>query len=308
MLCQSGSDGVAAAALGIMTVITIALARRRHVVCTAAQYCLAVPAPPPKSGFALALDAFQLRFGTRQHQFVRVPIRRGRKMLLPLINAANECNSWIAGGAVRWMCSPNNDPVSSADVDIFPPDHERLLALESRLIDLGYSLHPRLPTDMARTYVHPQLPPPVGFVQLVVPRTEAHMNTSADTAEQLLSTLDFTIARAAIVTDEHALVDVDFERDERLRQIRVRHIVCPISSVRRIAKYTAKGYRCKMLEIIKLFAEWSSRAEAGAALPSEDEVGITPTQLLRLFCHSNDVGGDTEDERIDRILAGLYVD
>ena len=134
------------------------------------------------------------------------------------------------------------------------------------------------------------------------------MNTSADTAEQLLSTLDFTIARAAIVTDEHALVDVDFERDERLRQIRVRHIVCPISSVRRIAKYTAKGYRCKMLEIIKLFAEWSSRAEAGAALPSEDEVGITPTQLLRLFCHSNDVGGDTEDERIDRILAGLYVD
>ena len=131
------------------------------------------------------------------------------------------------------------------------------------------------------------------------------MNTSADTAEQLLSTLDFTIARAAIVTDEHALVDVDFERDERLRQIRVRHIVCPISSVRRIAKYTAKGYRCKMLEIVKLFAEWSSRAEAGATMPSEGEqAGITPTQLLRLF-HSGD---DTEDERVNRILAGLYVD
>ena len=43
-------------------------------------------------------------------------------------------------------------------------------------------------------------------------------------------------------------------------RLNIKWIVCPISSVRRIAKYTSKGYKAKGLQVVKLFAEWSERA------------------------------------------------
>jgi len=212
------------------------------------------------------------------------------------------------------MCSPSVNPVQTADVDIFSPDMARLDALEARLLDMGYTRHPSLHTEMAKTLVQPSLPSPLSHVQLVLPRHTAHMDTSVANVEQLLSKLDFTVARAAVVSPTLALVDEDFAEDERHRRLRIRHIVCPISSVRRMVKYGSKGYRARMLEITKLFAEWSTRASSrrlqslraeardsvqGARAAAE----ITPTTLLELMSKGTSDAGD-----IEGLMAGLYVD
>jgi len=225
--------------------------------------------PQSETEFGRALDQFSKSRGvrSRQAQFTHVPIRRGMDQMRPLVQAASACGSLIAGGVVRWMCSPAKQPAPTTDVDIFPPDRERLEMLERQLIRLGYE-RSSLRDTMAVTYKHHELKEsrsPAAVVQLVLPRTTAFMNTAAATVRGLLCTLDFTVVRAAIVSETRALVDVDFERDEQLRSLRVRHIVCPISSVRRIAKYTGKGYRINTVEIIKLFAEWSLRAQAEEA-------------------------------------------
>ena len=264
----------------------------------------------PRSRFGTALDAFAQRHGASAHDalFVEVPIRRGLELLAPLIEAALSCDSHIAGGAVRWMCSPVAQPTPTEDVDIFPPDSVRLQALEGRLLKLGYQRRAMSHEQMALSFEHPTWASPAKLVQLVLPRQTSHMNTAAADVKELLSKLDFTIARAAVVGAKRALVDVDFMRDEQLRMLRVRHIVCPISCVRRIAKYSAKGYRSRMLEIIKLFAEWSRRAEAEGAQPQvlctpAGALGaaaeITPSRLLEAMITTS---GQEE------VLTGIYVD
>jgi hypothetical protein len=274
---------------------------------------LAVKAPA--SSFQLALDAFDQCHGNRLHKdrFVLVPVRRGIEEMSPLINAALAYGAHIAGGAARWMVSPVANPVPTADIDIFPPDQSVFEALEATLMHMGYEKYRGGRADMALTFMHPGLKSPTRFVQLVVPRKEKHMNTAATNVEELLASLDFTVSRAVIVSTGYALVDVDFERDERLRLLRVRHIVCPISSVRRIAKYTTKGYRCRMLEIIKLFAEWSRRAEANPdRIQLDAPKEVTPTQLLEMFSRrargvlEAEVADQAED--VSAIILGLYVD
>lgn len=296
-------------------------------------------APPTKETprFKEALDGFTSRYGTNvpPKKFVELKVRRGAELMAQLIRAAAECDSIIAGGAVRWMCSPlsetmdgkNGGLVGSNDVDIFPPSNEKLEALEARLLDMGYSRLEDERGDMARTYRKPSVPKPAGHVQLVVPRRSAFMNTSAGTAAELLETLDFTVARAALLSASVALVDADFEHDERRKLLRIRHIVCPISAVRRIAKYTAKGYHCRMLEIVKLFAEWSERARAEQAAPeaaggalakapddatgqtgAPQETEVTPAKLLEALSRVPVIGGEDTQDWVSEIYRGANVD
>ena len=49
-------------------------------------------------------------------------------------NTLHACGSHVAGGVVRWMCSPVDQPVPAEDVDVFPPDAARFEALEARLL------------------------------------------------------------------------------------------------------------------------------------------------------------------------------
>ena len=72
--------------------------------------------------------------------------------------------------------------------------------------------------------------------------------------------MDFTVARIVLVDENIALADADFLIDEQKRRLVIRNIVCPISGVRRVSKYTTKGYSCTSVEIVKLFAEFMDRA------------------------------------------------
>ena len=246
--------------------------------------------------FTQSLEMFTARFGPSAivHEFVELPFLRGTEEMAPLMKAAQECNAWIAGGAVRWMCSPSENPARAGDVDIFPSTRTGHAALCERLEGLGYERMGGA-DRMAVTFARPELAPsPAAFVQVVAPRRAAHLCTVAASPRELLPWLDFTVARAA-VAGSCALVDVDFARDEKARRLVVKHVVCPLAAVRRVAKYAKKGYRCPGSEVAKLFAEWSRRA----ALPPGQDVG--PADVLRVFA-------DPAVKGAEEILAGVYVD
>jgi hypothetical protein len=157
--------------------------------------------------------------------------------------------------------------------------------------------------QMAVSYVNEAIIGPEKNVQIVMPRRTAYITTETKDVGELLSTLDFTVTRAAIISEDTALVDVHFEQDEQATTLRLRHIVCPISSVRRISKYVAKGYSCNMIEIVKLFAEWSDRARKdGDATKGE----VTPADLLKELAGELLPSGMPRNRSI--ALQGLYID
>ena len=45
-------------------------------------------------------------------------INNGKSMMQDIYQATRDC-AWIAGGVVRWMCSPRQNPITSEDIDIF---------------------------------------------------------------------------------------------------------------------------------------------------------------------------------------------
>ena len=86
-------------------------------------------------------------------------------------------------------------------------------------------------------------------------------------------------------------------------RLNIKWIVCPISSVRRIAKYTSKGYKAKGLQVVKLFAEWSERArkQKNVAAGENVEISGTPDEILKGFSEMN-------GKLNARFLNGLYMD
>jgi hypothetical protein len=95
-------------------------------------------------------------------------------------------------------------------------------------------------------------------VDVVRPRISQYLRTQG-TPEEVITYFDFTVARAALLSDGNALVDVLFEDDLKTRTLRIQHVVCPIGSVRRVNKYLNKGYTISNKELIKLFIEYRSR-------------------------------------------------
>ena len=86
-------------------------------------------------------------------------------------------------------------------------------------------------------------------------------------------------------------------------RLNIKWIVCPISSVRRIAKYTSKGYKAKGLQVVKLFAEWSERArkQKNVAAGENVEISGTPDEILKNFSEMN-------GKLNAKFLNGLYMD
>eukprot|EP00750_Incisomonas_marina_P032118 INCI8890.1.p1 GENE.INCI8890.1~~INCI8890.1.p1 ORF type:complete len:421 (-),score=59.21 INCI8890.1:182-1333(-) len=66
----------------------------------------------------------------------------------------------------------------------------------------------------------------------------------------------------------YALVDEHFLRDEAAKRLIIKHVVCPLGSVKRIAKYSQKGYHCPMETIGELYSEWTHRLLAPGSTPS----------------------------------------
>ena len=162
---------------------------------------------------------------------------------------------WIAGGAVRALYE-NETPV---DVDIFSRNALSHATIKASLSAAGYE--PVFSNGMLARYKR-QLGDRTLSVDVVVPRTAQYMTTEGN-IESILGSFDFTVARAALLTsllsNPTLLVDTDFTKDVKDKRLVIKNIVCPLGAVKRIAKYTAKGYKISLQEILKLFVAYRER-------------------------------------------------
>lgn len=154
--------------------------------------------------------------------------------------------SFIAGGCVRSIL--NNEPIS--DVDVFSNSEESYLNTIEQLKLIGYK----------ELFSNPMLVrlKSTRIIDMVKPRTGDYLRT-VGTPEEVISFFDFTVARAAIISDSEALVDENFAAHSRSKKLQIEHIVCPVTQVRRISKYLAKGYKITFKETIKIFLEFQTR-------------------------------------------------
>jgi hypothetical protein len=190
--------------------------------------------------FQKSLEQFQTlrKDKIAQESFETIKVQRGTEVMLPIFNAAVTCGAFIAGGAVRWMCSNHPDPVIAMDVDIFPQDLGSMYKLNDNLLKLGY--RELKVTPMSIDLINDEFPLPIKFVQLVKPRNTKYMTVGVENAEEQLKTLDFSVTRI-VLTDLSAeggtaLADPNFLSDEYCQRLVIKHIVCPIASVKRLMK------------------------------------------------------------------------
>jgi hypothetical protein len=196
--------------------------------------------------------------------FVEITTRRGIFEVRPVLDIVEPLGGIICGGYVRFMAAPGRNPKPAGDVDIYCEDgdiYEHIKeALDAELVqrhENEISITYKTPDDEdSPLYLSP-------VVQLIKPVKEGRVVTQGD-LEEILSNFDFTVIRAGLIPGTHgkrALVDADFDHDERKHRIRIKNIHCPISSVFRIIKYAKKGYWCPVPEVARLFLDWNTRGD-----------------------------------------------
>ena len=215
----------------------------------------------------------------------------------------------ICGGYVRYMCSPNHNPIPASDVDVYPFSGDNFDDLKKKFKDEG--LTKKHENNMSITYSRPDDPNHSFFatptIQLIKPVIEGKV-ISVGTMEEILSNFDFTVVRAGIEfkTVDHdgltiflppntAMVDADFIHDETNKILRLKNIHCPISSTLRCMKYSRKGYWLPPTHVLTLFEDWDSRS------------GEYKSKLYDYLAKANEGKGLTK-EQVDELEELMRID
>jgi uncharacterized protein YfbU (UPF0304 family) len=187
-------------------------------------------------------------------------ITRGKE-LVDLVFELTGGEGFIAGGFARYCVSMRHEPVSPGDIDVFCGDedafdrivarfrtHPKMVRKSATLIETKYEY--RLQSGYHRN----------GYsIQLVKPTKILNMVSDGD-YRRVLDNFDFTIAKCAVLPTGKALVHNDFDEHEGSNQLVITNIHCPISSAKRVIKYTRRGYDIQSKELLKLFDDFENRS------------------------------------------------
>ncbi len=206
---------------------------------------------------------------------------------------------FIAGGAIRsWYLI---EPIRDLDIFIKANDmidgELRFNTLSNLISNSEYQEqfdNPLVRRFVSRTDNVTGDPLSSVVIDLIKPRHDRWMKTFG-TVEEVISAFDFTVCRAAMIDSMTILADEDFEEDVESRTLRIKNIVCPISTVKRVAKYGKYGYSIKASQVIKLFTEWENRPE---------EERTTLSQLLQ----KSEEGKELNIDEMTLLGQMLYID
>lgn len=180
--------------------------------------------------------------------WIELPIKNEPDKFREIASLIEGTGCFVAGGAARFAASPNDKPARYSDVDLFAPNADCVAKMHAKLLTIAY-----LKSETPLSYLFAYMSGGVTHFNLI--------REFCGTPETVIEKFDFSVARAVIVGDK-VLVDPDFEQDEQDRKLRVKFVVCPISTMYRAAKYQAKGYKFPLREMLRLFNEWQDRDDA----------------------------------------------
>ena len=228
--------------------------------------------------------------------FVTTSIKRGYLEIEYLFDlfVKHNLNCFICGGYVRYMASPHRDPYKAGDVDIYSyskADHDKLFRLlKNNTVDgKNHIMTIKHENEVSVTFSHPEdMDHPLYVsptIQLIKPLNQGAMVLQGD-METVLSNFDFTVVRCGLLDENDAMVDADFDYDEKKKMLRIKNIHCPVSSTVRCVKYGQKGYWMTPMQSLKLFIDWDNR---------DDDYRMNLIELVRKF----DEHGVTKEELND---------
>jgi len=154
---------------------------------------------------------------------------------------------FIAGGRVRQEIGNSilgrEKNISSDDVDIYCYREEDRKRLVETFIDKGYEM-----SFMNSNCVNFTKPMKVQII------TSFYGDIST-----VIDEFDFTICRVGM-DEEYFYMDKDFEENLKNNLLVIKTVQCPIGAIRRIIKYTKKGFFMTGFQMLKLYMDWDSRS------------------------------------------------
>jgi hypothetical protein len=238
-----------------------------------------------------------------QNKFVPVTIYRNFEFLQYIFKHIIQFDGFICGGYARYCCAypGENDKREikvAGDLDVYCYSEESYLKIKERMTNNGYSAIKENDIAISMKISFSGFPP----IQLIKPFVADRVNTSG-TLKQVLGNFDFSVARCGIFISNaihdsfelKAIADVNFEEDEKVNRLRIKHIHCPIAEFYRIAKYMNKGFNVSTLEIIKTLQDWEDR---------DDEYKIKIIATLKKMIDD----GEVSDEEVNEMERLLHID
>jgi hypothetical protein len=221
--------------------------------------------------------------------FTQVPVIRGIYEITWLLDLLQDFPAHVCGGYARYCASPRAKPIEANAVDIYCETVEVFDTLRLKFQELGF--REKFASGVAITY-HRAKSGKVGAahgpIQLIKPIDQGAIKTSGS-VENILSNFDFTVIRILINKDRlTCTADEDFLNDEGYMFLRIKNIHCPVSSSMRFMKYYQKGYKTKLVQILKLFADWEARtpeykAKLVNAIASLEADTMEPEDIQALY-------------------------
>jgi len=202
--------------------------------------------------------------------FKELTIQRGLRDIRPLleIEFIKNGDAFICGGYARYCLSPNYNTPKAGDVDIYCKDENIFNDLVSYFSLEGFEI--RFDNPIALTYLknYNKKWKDCPVIQLIKPIREGAIVANG-TVEDILDNFDFTIVRCALkykkedykIAKWMGIADKDFENDEMEKQLKIKKIHCPVSSLLRFMKYGKKGYNARPMQILSLFYDWDNRTQ-----------------------------------------------
>jgi hypothetical protein len=105
-----------------------------------------------------------------------------------------------------------------------------------------------------RRWLRPSLPP----VNVIKPVDEGRVLTRGDLLE-VLHNFDFTVCKAGLVDETGGVVHFAFHADEKARRLRFTRLHTPVTGIVRAIKYSRKGYKISLRELMRVFAFWDEQ-------------------------------------------------
>jgi hypothetical protein len=187
-----------------------------------------------------------------------IVIKRNEKIVSLILNDIVKDNGVIAGGYARYVCSPNAEPISTEDIDIFSYSLIDFHNIEKRCNESKFNNISFIQnTSTAISYEY-RIGKEKYKIQLIKP------SVICGKIEDIISYFDFTVIRGAIalVNDKIiTLFDDCFYGDEVCLTLKIKNIVNPVEQIFRITKYIEKGYKCPITELILLFEKYNEMTQ-----------------------------------------------
>lgn len=190
------------------------------------------------------------------------PIPQKLATIIQLVLNMDDC--FVAGGFVRWLCSPLIEPVPFNDIDILCLNDEAEENMCSELDRSGFKVE--VESKLSWTYMKRG----VDFDQISrlgdqrhiesFPKIQVikHTRFPGKHLEEALGKFDLSICQAALLTLEDARVNEHFLSDEKARRIRFVGFHHLYDAFYRVAKYAAKGYHLPFEQQQAIWIAWDN--------------------------------------------------